>query len=359
MGKCPYLCIVRYHFKNEERYLRNSHLTMKKLLFTLSLVGVMTFTACGLQRGINDLSLGMSKAEVTSILGKPHLRNLNASEEVWQYFVSPYIGTTDTYTISFKNERLSSFNSVRKKEAPQSVPVIIPEPEVRIYPQSRIPERSRYGQIAQEEAEREFKEFLSQVKRQTFTKDMIAYVRDAARYQRFSSLQVKRILQLFSWDSERLDVLRILAPSMTDGYKVHEIIETFDFSSGRDEARRILRTAQQTEPIIIQTPEWSQYDRRAQEEAEQEFKEFLTRVKRQTFTKDMIAYVRDAARYQRFSSLQVKRILQLFSWDSERLDVLRILAPTMTDGYKVHEIIETFDFSSGKDEARRILGITR
>ena len=256
MSKCPYLCIVRYHFKASERYLRNSHLTMKKLLFTLSLVGLITLTACGLQRGINDLSLGMSK-------------------------------------------------------------------------------------------------------RQTFTKDMIAYVRDAARYQRFSSLQVKRILQLFSWDSERLDVLRILAPSMTDGYKVHEIIETFDFSSGRDEARRILRTAQQTEPIIIQTPEWSQYDRRAQEEAEQEFKEFLARVKRQTFTKDMIAYVRDAARYQRFSSLQVKRILQLFSWDSERLDVLRILAPTMMDGYKVHEIIDVFDFSSGKDEARRILGITR
>lgn len=74
----------------------------------------MTLTACGLQRGINDLSLGMSKAEVTNILGKPDLRNLNASEEVWQYFVSPYIGTTDTYTISFKNERLSSLNSVRK-----------------------------------------------------------------------------------------------------------------------------------------------------------------------------------------------------------------------------------------------------
>ena len=332
---------------------------MKKLLFTLSLVGVMTLTACGLQRGINDLSLGMSKAEVTNILGKPDLRNLNASEEVWQYFVSPYIGVTDTYTISFKNERLSSFNSVRKKENPQPVPVIISEPEVRMYPQSRIPEGSRYEQRAQEEAEREFKEFLARVKRQTFTKDMIAYVRDAARYQRFSSLQVKRILQLFSWDSERLDVLRVLAPSMMDGYKVHEIIETFDFSSGKDEARRILRTAQQTEPIIIQTPEWSQYDRRAQEEAEQEFKEFLARIKRQTFTKDMIAYVRDAARYQRFSSLQVKRILQLFSWDSERLDVLKILAPAMTDGYKVHEIIDTFDFESKKDEARRILGITR
>ena len=213
---------------------------MKKLLFTLSLVGIISLTACGLQRGINDLSLGMSKAEVTRILGKPDLRNLNASEEVWQYFVSPYIGETDTYTISFKNERLSSLNSVRQKESPQSVPVIIPEPDVKIYPQSRIPERSRYEQRAQEEAEKEFKEFLSRVKRQTFTKDMIAYVRDAARYQKFSSLQVKRILQLFTWDSERLDVLRVLAPVMMDGYKVHEIIETFDFSSGKDEARRIL-----------------------------------------------------------------------------------------------------------------------
>ena len=194
---------------------------MKKLLFTLSLVGLITLTACGLQRGINDLSLGMSKAEVTSILGKPDLRNLNASEEVWQYFVSPNVGMTDTYTISFKNERLSSLNSVRKKESPQSVPVIIPEPDVKTYPQSRIPERSRYDQRAQEEAEQEFKEFLS-------------------RYQKFSSLQVKRILQLFSWDSERLDVLRVLVPTMMDGYKVHEIIDVFDFSSGKDEARRIL-----------------------------------------------------------------------------------------------------------------------
>ena len=203
---------------------------MKKLLFTLSLVGIISLTACGLQRGINDLSLGMSKAEVTRILGKPDLRNLNASEEVWQYFVSPYVGTTDTYTISFKNERLSSLNSVRKKERPQSVPVIIPEPDVKTYPQSRIPERSRYDQRAQEEAEQEFKEFLSRIKSQTFTKYMIAYVRDAARYQRFSSLQVKRILQLFSWDSERLDVLKILAPAMTDGYKVHEIIDTLILS---------------------------------------------------------------------------------------------------------------------------------
>lgn len=218
----------------------NSYLSMKKLLFTLSLVGIISLTACGLQRGINDLSLGMSKAEVTSILGKPDLRNLNASEEVWQYFVSPDIRTTDTYTISFKNERLSSLNSVRKKESPQSVPVIIPEPDVKTYPQSRIPERSRYDQRAQEEAEQEFKEFLSRIKSQTFTKYMIAYVRDAARYQRFSSLQVKRILQLFSWDSERLDVLKILAPAMTDGYKVHEIIDTFDFESKKDEARRIL-----------------------------------------------------------------------------------------------------------------------
>ena len=213
---------------------------MKKLLFTLSLVGIISLTACGLQRGINNLSLGMSKAEVTSILGKPDLRNLNASEEVWQYFVSPYVGTTDTYTISFKNERLSSLNSVRKKERPQSVPVIIPEPDVKTYPQSRIPERSQYDQRAQEEAEQEFKEFLSRIKSQTFTKYMIAYVRDAARYQRFSSLQVKRILQLFSWDSERLDVLKILAPAMTDGYKVPEIIDTFDFESKKDEARRIL-----------------------------------------------------------------------------------------------------------------------
>ena len=189
---------------------------MKKLLFTLSLVGLITLTACGLQRGINDLSLGMSKAEVTSILGKPDLRNLNASEEVWQYFVSPNVGMTDTYTISFKNERLSSLNSVRKKESPQSVPVIIPEPDVKTYPQSRIPERSRYDQRAQEEAEQEFKEFLSRIKSQTFTKYMIAYVRDAARYQKFSSLQVKRILQLFSWDSERLDVLRVLVPTMMD-----------------------------------------------------------------------------------------------------------------------------------------------
>ena len=213
---------------------------MKKLLFTLSLVGIISLTACGLQRGINDLSLGMSKAEVTSILGKPDLRNLNASEEVWQYFVSPDIRTTDTYTISFKNERLSSFNSTRKKESPQSVPVIISEPDVKIYPQSRMPEGARYDRRAQEEAEQEFKEFLSRIKSQTFTKYMIAYVRDAARYQRFSSLQVKRILQLFSWDSERLDVLKILAPAMTDGYKVHEIIDTFDFESKKDEARRIL-----------------------------------------------------------------------------------------------------------------------
>ena len=56
---------------------------------------------------------------------------------------------------------------------------------------------------------------------------------------------------------------------------------------------------------------------------------------------------------------QTARILRLFTWDNEKLEVLESLAPRLRDSYNAYKLVDLFTFSSNQEKARRILGLTR
>ena len=56
---------------------------------------------------------------------------------------------------------------------------------------------------------------------------------------------------------------------------------------------------------------------------------------------------------------QAARLLNQFTWDKEKLQVLEAVGSRLRDGHNAYKLIEYFTFSDAKDKARRILGLSR
>lgn len=221
---------------------------MIKQLIIVTLLATVGLSSCGSVRpttSVNDIVIGMTREQVRDIMGSPRMRDLNTQEEVWEYRrynlgEDPYI-----YTIVFHDGRVSSLKSRREEQPIVIIPQERNHPEIiaRDYPYPPVIQRPLYPYERQRE-NGDFDKLIEDIKDKTFTRDQIAYIKDAAYANRFSSKQVKQIIKLFSWDKDRLEALKALAPALNDGAYLHEIIECFDFSDAKNKARQILGIAQ-------------------------------------------------------------------------------------------------------------------
>lgn len=86
----------------------------------------------------------------------------------------------------------------------------------------------------------DFKKFCRYVKDTSFDKNKIHIVEIATFGSYFSSEQCYKILSLFSFDDNKLAVLRILKPVILDYNCAEKILSSFSFSSKREKAAAIL-----------------------------------------------------------------------------------------------------------------------
>ena len=72
------------------------------------------------------------------------------------------------------------------------------------------------------------------------------------------------------------------------------------------------------------------------------------------FDKDKITILRAGTIGNYFTCKQAAELLSLLSFDSNKLDALRFIAPHIVGRKDMDELIAVFSFSSNKDEALRI-----
>jgi hypothetical protein len=89
-------------------------------------------------------------------------------------------------------------------------------------------------------AEREFAGILAAMGAEIAGSSKLRVLGDAASHHWFSVDQVKRVIGEFSFSSEQLDALRLLAPQLADPQNAFRIYESFTFDSDKDQARKIL-----------------------------------------------------------------------------------------------------------------------
>lgn len=89
--------------------------------------------------------------------------------------------------------------------------------------------------------------------------------------------------------------------------------------------------------------------------SDKDFSFVLTKVKEGSFSKDKISIIEVACLNNHFTCRQTLSLLKQISFDNDRLKALRIIEPYIVDRENSLIIIETFSFSSSKDQAIKIL----
>ena len=219
-------------------------------------------------------------------------------------------------------------------------------------PSVPIPPGGGYGREESRRAEEGFDEFIHDIQRKPFDEDKFRLIRDVAQRNYFTTEQTIRVLSLFSWDDEKFKALTILAPRIRDSFNAHRIVDLFTWDDDKARARKILKSCPPSVPI----PPGGDYGREEVQRAEEAFAEFIRDIQRKPFKDDKIRFIQDAARRNYFTTDQARRVLQLFTWDDDKLTVLEALAPRLRDGFNAHQLVDLFTFSSAKERARQILG---
>jgi hypothetical protein len=78
-------------------------------------------------------------------------------------------------------------------------------------------------------------------------------------------------------------------------------------------------------------------------------------VRNEPFADDQLAVLEEAASTQYFLVSQTQQMLRLFSFSKDRLKAMRLLRPRLLDMENSFKLYESFEFSSDKDELKRIL----
>jgi hypothetical protein len=85
------------------------------------------------------------------------------------------------------------------------------------------------------------------------------------------------------------------------------------------------------------------------------FQQLLGAVNNESFGRDKLRVVREAAKGQHFEVQQVVRLLGAFSFPGEQIQALEIVAPRILDRQNVFQIYSVFTFPSYKRQAEGIL----
>ena len=328
---------------------------MKKYAWALVCLVLALTASCGgvgkARSKVNQIERGMTKGQITALLGAPKNKSVqDDGTETWEYVYTDILSRQLDVTVTFAQDRVSKYDSrqsvVEQDRHVSSGPVVpipspVPTPVPGGYPDPRV----------LEEEARAFEDFYGEVRRIPFEEERIGFIQSVARRSLFTVDQAGRLITLFHWDEQRLALLEALAPRLRNGYNAFRLLELFSYGPAQDRARQILERV---------PPVPREYDPRygGQVEPRESFEEFLSAVERQTWDKDKIRYIQDAARYNSFTVAQVARLLKLFTWDKEKLQVLEAVALRIRDGYNAYRLIDLFDFDSAQQQARRILGRT-
>ncbi|WP_158501676.1 DUF4476 domain-containing protein [Vitiosangium sp. GDMCC 1.1324] len=85
---------------------------------------------------------------------------------------------------------------------------------------------------------------VSAIRNEPFADDQLEVLEQAASTQYFLVSQAQQILRLFTFSKDRLKAMRLLRPRLLDTENGFKLYESFEYSSDKDELKRILATQQ-------------------------------------------------------------------------------------------------------------------
>lgn len=313
------------------------------------------------QKQILSVRAGMTEQNVLALCGEPQDRSIHKGQEEWYYYVYSGIEAM-SYYIVFEQGKVVSLSHKSLEQSRREALGIDQRPPVVVQPIPYPTESPRYpghqtqppiygGSVYTPQFEQSFEEFFRSVQRETFDSNKYQRMREAVRYRPFTCYHLVRLMKLFNFDSERIKVVEILAPAVIDKQNAHAIGEAFDFGNYRSRAIKIL-IDQAPEPSRTHTLGGYGYSMR---DLDASFEEFYRALRREAFDSNKWERLREAVNYRYFTCRHCVRLIQLFTFDSDKTKVVEIVAPAIIDPENAYQVADEYTFSSDKERIVRLI----
>lgn len=100
------------------------------------------------------------------------------------------------------------------------------------------PDYDRHGRVMNEQL---FRAFLNNVKKEPFADERMALIKTALANSDFTSAQCLQLTKLYTFDDDRMDIMKMMYPRIVDKEAFFTVIATLTFSSNRDEMNKYVR----------------------------------------------------------------------------------------------------------------------
>lgn len=189
---------------------------------------------------LEKIETGMSPKEISALLGKPEYRRLNYELEEWEYrkFLNPLDGEATVIIVRFEDNHLvymDSFKSSERQIPANSTPATPPASTPIV-----VPVRPEHPAACRPTSEQQFNEFCNKVKERPFKDDQMKLLRAGVENKYFTCRQCARMMSLYAFDDDRLEVLRLFAPRIVDKENYDVIERALDSLIERDKVASIL-----------------------------------------------------------------------------------------------------------------------
>ena len=178
---------------------------------------------------------GMTKQQVTSILGQPDNTSFDENGETWEYFKSPLMSNyTNRIVVYFGRDDLVRACQSSTIDYHSNTPLGYGR-RPGAYPAVPVPNPECYGLD-----DESFTILYNKVRDASFDDNRFDLIQVACLGCWFSCSQVAGLLKLFSFSDAKFKALGMMARHITDPQNAVEIYRMFDFSSDRDKAAEIM-----------------------------------------------------------------------------------------------------------------------
>ena len=178
---------------------------------------------------------GMTKQQVTSILGQPDNTSFDENGETWEYFKSPFMSNyTNRIVVYFdRDDRVRACQS-STIDYQSNTPLGYGR-RPGAYPAVPVPNPGCYSLD-----DESYTLLYNKVRDASFDDNRFDLIQVACLGCWFSCSQVAGLLKLFSFSNAKLKALGMMARRITDPQNAVEIYRMFDFFSDKDKAAEMM-----------------------------------------------------------------------------------------------------------------------
>lgn len=180
---------------------------------------------------LHDIHQGMSRQEVTALLGKPKYRRFDLDLEEWEYNKNLSKSGYTTIIVSFEGDKVFALNSFPGSR-PATPSVTVTSGDMMI----TTPATECTPVIHPEN----FQAFYEKVKSRPFKDDQLEMMGAFAAKHRLNCRQCARLMSLYTFDDDKMKVLRIFASGLTDRDNYTEILDVISSLFKKDDAKKLI-----------------------------------------------------------------------------------------------------------------------